>query len=122
MSYPFTGYWREAVNEVDVEDIHESESERHFAGEVVFQYDTTTSSQNRHIKSLIEGMTTNMRYYVIQTKDELPFKPGDEIKLYDGNIYSITETEDYLPDRYKKIVALNPNIRDRYKIKLLVLR
>lgn len=120
MRYPFTGFWREAINPTDVSEIDETETEKHFAGEVKFWYDTATSKQIRG--SSIEGLSKNEYEYVLQTKDDIPFKPGDEIILYDGNKFGVIEVSDYVPEKYKRLVGSNPNLRHRYKVKLLVLR
>lgn len=110
--------YKEKIKESYVEEITDHAENSYFAGYVVFNYD----SIKKIVKTKkINGIEKTVKYLVLETQSDLPFKNFDEVRLDGRDVYEITDVDIKVNDKFKSLIAINPEIRKRYEYKILTL-
>lgn len=110
--------YKEKIKESYVEEITDHAENSYFAGYVVFNYD----SIKKIVKTQkINGIQKTIKYLVLETQSDLPFKNYDEVRLDGRDVYEITDVDVKVNDKFKSLIAINPEIRNRYEYKVLTL-
>lgn len=96
-----------------------TDSEQYFDELVEFGYDKLYEWRGKN-EDL--GITESSNKIVLETFGRslsnvpIQFKHSDLIYV-EGEKYKVSHCENVLPEQYKKVVALHPNLRTRYTIK-----
>ena len=69
----------------------------------------------------INGIEKTIKYLVLETQSDLPFKNYDEVRLDGRDVYEITDVDIKVNDKFKSLIAINPEIRNRYEYKVITL-
>lgn len=110
--------YKEKIKESYVEEITDHAENSYFDGYVVFNYD---SIKNVVKTKKINGIEKTVKYLVLETQSDLPFKNFDEVRLDGRDVYEITDVDIKINDKFKSLIAINPEIRKRYEYKVLTL-
>ena len=112
------GEYKEKIIELYVEDIIDDAKSEHFNAYIPFNY--------YNLKQTVKQVNSNgivhmVEQYTLETNDRLNFKNGDVIRLYGNKEYNVVSVETMLPKKYESLVAMSPNLRDRYLSKIIKL-
>ena len=112
------GEYKEKIIELYVEDIIDDAKSEHFKGFIPFNY----YNLKQVVKSANNGgIVHTVEHYTLETTDPINFKSGDIVRLFGTKEFNVVSVEIMLPKKYESLVAMSPNLRDRYLTKVIKL-
>lgn len=109
--------YMERIKHSQVEQINDHTQFDYLDGWIVFNY-TSISDKKKSVER--GGIRMSVEYKVLETKADLPFKKGDIIRL-DNKKFEVNEVDIKVLEQYQSLVAMSPNVKDRYSVKVLSL-